>query len=258
MSPFFFCGIEMRKTLLEIVQYILNEISSDAVNSISDTTESEQVALIVRGCFEEMVTNRNWPSHRKLIQFDESGDLTRPNYLKLPNYLKELSSFKYDKALVTDTSRKFSDVKYITPEEFLALSVVRDSTASNVETISDFNGGEILILNDQPPTYWTSFDDTYLVTDSYDSSVDTTLQKSKSQALAYIIPTWVHDDSAYPDLPDEAFPALIEEAKSTAFISVKEMANQKSEQKAQRQQRWLSRKAWRLHGGIQYPDYGRK
>ena len=35
------------------------------------------------------------------------------------------------------------------------------------------------------------------------------------------------------------------------------MANQKAEQKAARQQRWLSRKAWRIEGGIEYENYGR-
>lgn len=248
----------MRKTLLEIVQDILNDMSADSVNSISDTVESEQVAKIVRACFEEMVTNRNWPSHRKLIQLEEGGSLSKPNYLKVPVNLKELSSLKYDKALVTDTNKKMADVKYMLPEDFLKLTETRNSTESNVEIVTDFNGGELLILNDTPPSYWTSFDDTYIVTDSYDSGVDDTLKKSKTQALAYILPTWVHDDTAIPDLPDDAFPALIEEAKSTSFNVVKESVNQKSEQKAQRQQRWLSRKAWRLHGGVEYPDYGRK
>jgi hypothetical protein len=71
-------------------------------------------------------------------------------------------------------------------------------------------------------------------------------------------PKWVHMDDAIPDLPEEAFAALEEEAKSTAFVAIKQMANQKAEQKAARQNRWLSRKAWRAHGGIQYENYGRK
>jgi hypothetical protein len=71
-------------------------------------------------------------------------------------------------------------------------------------------------------------------------------------------PTWSHVDNAVPNLPEEAFPALVEEAKSTAFLALKQTANQKAEQKASRQQRWLSRKAWSAHGGIRYDDYGRK
>ena len=116
----------------------------------------------------------------------------------------------------------------------------------------------MFILTNATPTYWTSFDDVYIVTDSYDIGVDTTLQKSKSQALAVIEPAFVMEDSFVADLPTDAFTALIEEAKSTAFMSLKQMVNQKSEQKAQRHNRWLARKAWRAHGGVQYPDYGRK
>jgi hypothetical protein len=108
------------------------------------------------------------------------------------------------------------------------------------------------------PSFWTSFDDDYIVCDSYDAQVDDTLQSSKTQVLAYMEPLWVHNDTAVPDLPSEAFPALLEEAKSTAFLVLKQMANQKAEAKAQRQQRWLSRKAWRTHGGVRYENYGRR
>ena len=69
---------------------------------------------------------------------------------------------------------------------------------------------------------------------------------------------WIHEDSAVPSLPSEAFSGFLEEAKSTAFFVLKQMANQKAEQKAGRQQRWLSRKAWRTAGGVRYEDYGRK
>ena len=36
------------------------------------------------------------------------------------------------------------------------------------------------------------------------------------------------------------------------------MVNEKAEQKATRQNRWLARKAWRAHGGVRYDDYGRR
>jgi hypothetical protein len=61
-----------------------------------------------------------------------------------------------------------------------------------------------------------------------------------------------------PDLPIEAFPLLEEESKSTAFFTLKQMANQKAEQKANRQSKWLSRKAWRAAGGVKFQNYGRK
>lgn len=248
----------MKKSLLKIVQAVLNDMDSDAVNSIGDTVESQQVAQIVQDCFYEMMGNRNWPHTRKVIQLDALSDTTKPNYLKLPENLKEMVFFKYEKQKDGETKIVLEDVKYLHPDEFLHHISGRNSDNDNVQVVEDFNGPKLLILNDAAPQYFTSFDDTHLVTDSYDIAVDDTLKKAKSQAVAYIIPTWVEDDEFVPDLPIDAFPALIEEAKSTASMVLKQVANQKAEQKANRQNRWLSRKSWRAQGGVRYMDFGRK
>ena len=245
-------------SLLEIVTDILNDLDSDEVNSISDTIESQQVAQIVKTCFFELIGNRNWPHLRKLVQLESVADITKPNYLKLPENTKEMVFFKYDNFTATNPKSKLQEIKWKEPDSFLRMISSRDSTLSNVTSVIDFSGTKLLIVNDQPPTYWTSFDDEYVITDAYDIGVDSTLQKSKTQCLAYIEPTWVHADTAIPDLPIEAFPALLEEAKSTAFMALKQTANQKAEQKAGRQSRWLSRKAWAANGGIKYESYGRK
>ena len=234
----------MQKTLLQIVQSILDEMDADNVNSIGDTIESIQVASIVRDCYEELLSNRNWPHMKQLIQLEASGSTNIPNYLRIPAKLKELEVF--------------SRIVYKAPEDFLQLISNRKSTQPNVKTVVDASGVELLIIDDKAPEFYTSFDDEWLVFDSYNKHVDDTLQKSKTQAIAYIFPNWVHSDSAIPDLPDEAFPLLIAESKATAFFALKQMINDKAEQKAQRQNRWLSRKAWRVNGGINYPNYGRK
>jgi hypothetical protein len=88
--------------------------------------------------------------------------------------------------------------------------------------------------------------------------VDDTIQNSKIQAMGYVIPGWIMEDDFIPDLPDEAFTALLEEAKSRAAFKLKQTADQKAEQEAGRQNRWLSRKAWRVAGGVKYKDYGRR
>lgn len=247
-----------KMTLLELVSDCLNDMDSDEVNSINDTIESQQVAQIVKTCYFEMIANRNWPHLRKLVQLDSAIDVTKPNYLKLPVGTKELVFFKYDKFTTTNPKSRLDEVKYKEPDSFLRLISTRDSTLTNIDSVIDFSGTKLLILNNQPPSYWTSFDDEYVVTDAYDVAVDSTLQKVKTQCLAYIDPVWVHSDTAIPDLPSEAFPALLEESKSTAFLALKQTTNQKAEQKAGRQARWLSRKAWAAHGGIQYESYGRK
>lgn len=248
----------MKLTLLELVQDILNDLDSDEVNSINDTVESQQVAQIVKTCFNEQIANRNWPHLRKLIQLESVGSLERPNYLRIPIRLKELQSFKYEVSKLGETKKTIVDVVYKDPDAFLRYVSQRNSDMANVMQVKDYSGTTILTVTDKAPQFWTSFDDKYIVTDSYDKAVDDTLQKSKTQCLAYMEPVWSHTDDAVPELPDEAFPGLLEEAKSTAFLVLKQMANQKAEQKASRQSRWLSRKAWAVKGGIQYENYGRR
>lgn len=245
-------------TLLEIVQDILNEMDSDSVNSISDTAESMQVAGIVKNTYYNMISNRNWPHLQKFIQLEALGDTSHPNYLKIPDNVQEVKWLKYDKKKSTDTRRLFEEVEYIYPDEFVAYTNTRNTDNANVVEISDFGGGDILIRNDTAPAYYTSFDDEYLVFDSYDSDVESTMQASKSNALVIYQPTWTATDVFIPDLPTDAFMELVEEAKSTAFLTLKQMANEKSEQKAVRQRRWMSRKGWRAKGGIRYANYGRQ
>ncbi len=245
-------------SLLEIVQDILNDMDSDEVNSINDTVESVQVAQIVKTCYFEMLSNRNWPHMRKLVQLESIGDMAKPNYLKLPENLKQLESFKYDVRKLVGDKVEYKDIQYKESDAFLRYVSQRNSLNDNIDSITDYSGTVLLIQNDIAPTYWTSFDDVYIVTDAYNSDLEATLQEVKTQCLSYVYPSWTKQDSFVPDLPIDAFSALLEESKSTAFISLKQMANQKAEQKAGRQQRWLSRKAWRAHGGIQYSDFGRK
>jgi len=247
-----------KMTLLEIVSDILNDLDSDEVNSISDTIESQQIAQIVKTCYFEMIANRNWPHLRKLVQLEAALDLSKPNYLKTPVGMKEMLFFKYEKFTVSNPKSRLQDVNWKEPDAFFRMISTRDNTLPNITSVIDFSGVKLLVLNNQPPSYWTSFDDEYVITDAYDFAVDATLQKSKTQCLAYIDPTWVHSDIAIPDLPSEAFPALLEESKSTASLALKQTPSQKAEQKANRQSRWLSRKAWTANGGIQYEDYGRK
>lgn len=248
----------MKYTLLEMVQDILSEMDSDEVNSIDDTIEAQQVAQVIKTCYFEMIANRNWPHLRKLIQLEPSLDTARPVYLKIPKNVKELEFVRYDVTKATSTNQEWKTLKYKEPLAFLDYVSARNSSNDNVVKVSDYSGVQLLVVNDQAPSYWTSFDDVHLVVDSYDKGVDDTIKQSKTACSAYTNPSWERSDTSVPDLPIEAFPALLEEAKSTAFIALKQVPNQKAEQKAKRQNSWLSRKAWTAKGGVNYPDYGRK
>lgn len=248
----------MKYTLLEMVQDILNDLDSDEANSINDTIEAQQIAQIIKTSFFELISNRNWPHLRKLLQLEALNDLTKPNYLRTPSNVTELEQIKYNRAKDGDTRLLFQDITYKYPDEFLREVQARNTDLDYITIVTDFSGIPLPIVTNQPPTYWTSFDDKHVVFDSYDKTVDDTLKTSKSQAYGYVQAEWEHDDGFVPNLPPDAFALLLEESKSNAFLTLKQMPNQKAEQRANRQNRWLSRKDWVNKGGIRYPNYGRK
>lgn len=247
----------MKLTLLELVQDILNDLDSDQVNSIFDTFESEQVAQIIKTTYYALMSTREWPHLRETIQLTPSGDLAKPTHMYVPDNVKRMSFINYNIAGAGETRKKYQPVHWREPDEFLQLTNQQNSDSDNVDVIVDDSGVELLIRNNTQPTYYTSFDDKTLIFNAYDKAVDDTLKNDKTQAQAYVIPSWSTTDTFVPDLPAEAFIALLEESKSRAMMKLKQMEDSKSEQEAQRQHRWLSRNAWKVKGGIKKPNFGR-
>lgn len=248
----------MKMSLLDMVQDILSDMNSDEVSSITDTLESLQVAQIIKSVYYELISRKNWPHTRKLLQLTPSGDSTKPTHMSVPDSIKEVVEINYDKRKTTDTSPKWRRVEYLHPDEFLRYTNGRNSSNSNIDEIEDYTGVELLIRNDAAPTYYTSFDDENLVFDSYDNTVDTTLQETKTQVIAYVIPTFTLSDTFTPDFPAEAFAGLLAEAKSVCFVRIKQMPDAKAEQQSRKQLGWLSVKNWQVDGGWRFPDYGRR
>lgn len=234
----------MKKTLLEIVQNILNDMDSDSVNSIDDTEESQQVALIVRTTYEWLITKQDWPFLRTLTAFTALGDTSNPTKMRMPENMGKVFWVKYNK----------KDVTYLPPEEFKYILDTRTVTTGVV----DSNG--FIINND--PTYWTTYDDDYVVFDAYDSDTESTLQQSKCAVYATVYPAWTHTDSFTPALPAKLFPTLIADAKGTAFLVKKQQANSKEESKARTGRSQMQKEAHRAdHGESTYNqkiNFGRK
>lgn len=246
-----------KMSLLDIVTDILNDIDGDEVGSISDTVESQQVAQIVKSTFFALMHRRNWRSNRQLLALTPSGDDALPTHMYLPEQLSELSLINYNCQREGQTRKFYKNIKFVYPDDFLRRQNALNDDSPNIDVIQDPTGVELLIVNNKPPTYWTTFDDKTIVFDSYESAVDDTLQASKCQAFGYLTPEWVHEDDAIPPIPEEDFTLLLEEAKSRASLKIRQVPDQKAEQEAQRQDRWLSRRQWRAHGGVRYPNYGR-
>jgi len=246
-----------KKTLLELTQNILSAMSSDEVNSITDTVESLEVADVIRETFDDLTTNKVVPEHQSLFTLDALGDTSKPSYMSVPSDVDRIDVLKYNVINSGDTALSYKEIPYLTPEDFLDIILTRNSDDSNVQTVTDDSGVKLLIKNDKDPEYYTSFDDVTLIFDAFDSTVDTTLQSSKTLCFGVKYPVWSHTDSFIPDMPADMFPKLLAEAKSVCFINQKQTPNAKEEQKSKRQSVRLQKDKWKVGYDRTSRNYGR-
>lgn len=220
----------VKKTLLAIVQEILEAMESEDVNSISDTEEATMIAGVVQGVFEDIVANRNIPEHKELIKLTALSDSDFPTHFTYPTSVRNIISLDYD--VSDDSSFEYREVRWCEPEDFLSLV---DKVQEDYDNVSDKNAGTNLrIRNDRMPAYYTSFDDNYIVMDSYDNTVDATLQSSKTRAWGVMLPTFSKTDSYVPDLDDDLFRLLVRESTSVSQSLYKGGSDPKVEQFARR------------------------
>lgn len=247
-------------TLLAMVQNILSDINSDEVASISDTVEATQIAETIKSTYFDILADSDQPEHGTLKQLTALGDVTLPNYMLIPTTVTEIQWLKYDTQTTADTDIVYVDVPYKSPSDFLDLVLSNDSSATNVDTITDASSVSLLIRNDKFPEFYTSFDDEYLVFDSYNGDEETTMTATRTLAFVTEEPTWTASDTFIPDLDSNLFPLLLAEAKSLVFINNTQASNPKVEQIARRH---LSKRQGRKHrlkaaGLNSTPDYGRR
>jgi hypothetical protein len=238
--------VAMKRTLLEIVQNILNDLDSDEVNSIDDTIEATQVANIVANTYFDLISDRVIPEHKELFKLTALADSTRPNYLVLPDNIGVIEEFWYD--VNTDgTKLEYREITWLDPLDFIRKVAGQDSSASNTITVPDFNGStDLVVFNDKMPTFYTSFDNEHIVTDSYDVAVDTTLANSKTRGYGTVIPTVTLEDSFQFDFESKYFPYLVAEAKSRSFSIIHKTVDQKVEQTARRHKNFIQKEKYRF------------
>ena len=242
----------MRKTLLEMVQSILNDMDSEAVNSISDTVEAQQIASVIEDTFYNIIAAREIPEHKQLLQITSLSNNAKPTHFLYPTNTKEIERLFYN---VGTSGANWVEIYFVDPLDFLNRM---DEQATGVVVVTDVAGGTPLyIRNDRMPSYYTSFDDNHIVMDSYKSTVDSVLQNSKTRAFGYIYPTFTIDDDFQPDLDDTMLPYLLAEAKSTCFSLFKSGSDPKIEQSARRLKSFVQNDMYKTKKANIRPHYGR-
>lgn len=85
----------MKQTVLDLTQDVLSALGSDEVNSISDTTESMQVATMIKNKVFDIYNRGNFPEHYKTFQLDAALDSSTPTLMYVPTGVASVEWLKY-------------------------------------------------------------------------------------------------------------------------------------------------------------------
>lgn len=164
----------------------------------------------------------------------------------------------------------YKDVRIIPVNDFIRMTSSFNATESDVESFSFTINEDATMLpasftfyykNDIQPRHCCVINNQYVIFDSYDNTQDSTLQASKTMGMAWIQPAFQMSDTFTPNMDDQRFSLLLNEAKSLAFFEIKNQPHQKAEVETKRQlasyQKYKS-VANRPNYFDQLPDYGRR
>lgn len=228
----------MKRTLLEMTQEILSAMESDEVNSITDTVESNAVALLIKGVYYDICTEMNLFSNNSLFELNASGDILQPTLMTIPSNVMNVDWVEYDVQEDGDTYPDWQRITFVPLDEFLCRQNALRNDTSNVGEITFTLHGETfqtMYNSDRRPHSYTCVDDYTLLFDAYNSDLDTTLVKNKTRCSGAMIPVFTMSDTFTPDFNAQQFSYFFNKAKTRAFAELKQAPNQESAGEARNQ-----------------------
>lgn len=227
----------MRYTLLELTQAVLSSMDSDEINSITDTVESQQVVEVIKTVYDDIISRSDLNSNNTLFNLTASTDPTKPIMMFKPDGIENIKWLKYNVMKDVDPAPVWADMIYLNIENFIQYIHQYGQDEPFVATFNHVIGTSNITFvyrTDTAPRYWTSFDDNTIFFDAYDSTVDSTLQSSKTISFGSKETDFQKLDSFVPSLQPQQFALLLNESKSLAWSELKQTTHQKAEQSARR------------------------
>lgn len=251
-------------TLLDYVQAIMSSLDSEEVNSYDDTAESLQVATIVKTVYNDIQARVDLPEHYSLFELNASGTSTRPVMMHRPSDVMTIEWIEYNKVRDGDTDPLFTRIKFLPLDTFLQMQDQLKVSDTEVESFDYTIGSDSITFiykNNKAPDFYTTYDDATLIFDSYDSDVDTTLQKTKTRCYGRKDQEFTMSNNFVPFLDRDFSTVLLNEAKILAFAELKQVGHDVARQwanrgwsKVQQQKRGVDRYRNELDRA---PNYGR-
>lgn len=251
-------------TLLDYTQQILNSMDGDEVSSITDTTESLQIANIVKTVYNDIQARADIPEHYTLFELTATSSSLQPTIMFRPSDVMSIEWVEYDKVVTGNTDPLYLPVIFKPLDEFLRIQDslrVSDTEVASFDYTIGSDAITFIYRNDKAPDFYTTFNDATMIFDSYDSLVDSTLQKTKTRCYGRKDQAFTLSNSFVPFLDRDLSTLLLNEAKVLAFAELKQMSHDVARQWATRG--WV--KSQKTKRGIDQhrneldraPNYGR-
>lgn len=260
----------MKYTLLELTQAVLSSMDSDEISSINDTVESQQVVEVIKTVYDDIISRGDLQNNKVLGNLNPSNDITKPIVMSKPDTIDRIEWIKYDTRLVGDTVPAWVEMSYMRPGDFIDYMHQFNENESYVDAFDHIIDGftiRFAFRNDQAPKFYTTFNDSLIFFDAYDSDVDSTLQSSKTIVYGHKVTEFTKSDSWVPNLQPQQFALLLNEAKSLAWVELKQIPHEKAELTARRNWRHLQKTRQTIPDGTNFqgnpffnrlPNFGRR
>jgi hypothetical protein len=255
----------MQQSLLQIVQTILSAMDSDEVASINDTVESYQLAVLLRQLFYDIAVDLDLREHENAVEIESSLDPNKPNYMKVPSNVSGIRWIKYDNRDTLETTPNYQPVEFMEFQDFLRMTQGwRELPTSEIGVatlVANNENHDFIYKKNKHPQYFTTLNGSDLYFDSFNNTVDTTLQKSKTMCFANAYPQFLLQDSFIPKLDPTQFSYFINKGKARAFAELKQMPSSEAQGEARRQKIVFQARKNRTEGLSYFnraPKYGRK
>ena len=191
-----FWGINMIvPTLLDMINACLIDMGRPAVDVVGGSVDAQKVEQVYKQTYLSLISRKLWPYRKELISLESLSDTTRPCMMRIPENVERVEEILYGYE-----QKKLLD--YVEPEEFL-LRHLSDGTDKIGMSVG--SGGHVYVNTNGAPSYWTTFDDTHVVFNSYDASKESTMNKANCTVVGYVIPSWPTSAEERVDIPSRHF-----------------------------------------------------
>lgn len=246
----------MAKTILTLVQKIADATDSDEIDELDETIESIKIAGILEDTYEEVINRRQWEFIKdRLLPLEARQGSDPINLLRIPENVSRIDDLKF----YGSTSTKPNTLTYLKPLDFINFTMQRNPELDIVDSIPNADGIVLFIANDIPPVHYTSFSETTVTFDAYETIRGNGNLVADSVILAHVLPTVdFTDPTATLPIPKRMETLILNEAIATANYRLRQTRDPRSERIANRQHKQLKQLEPKTQNDRAVRRYGRR